>query len=75
MNITLRALVEKVELVQVHFTLRLKDQWSLSMQHGSKVYLDSYMASNESCFMINWTIFINHLLEVGQIQNQETMAL
>ena len=25
--------------------------------------------------MVIWTIFKNHLLEVGLIQNQETMAL
>jgi len=30
-----------------------------------KVYMDSYMASNVSCFMITWTILKNHLLEVG----------
>jgi hypothetical protein len=35
------------------------------MQDGCKVYVDFYMASNESCFMITWTIFKNHLLEVG----------
>ena len=35
------------------------------MQDGCKVYMDSYMASNGSCFMVTWTIFKNHLLEVG----------
>jgi hypothetical protein len=30
-----------------------------------KVYMDCYMASNGSCFMVTWTIFKNHLLEVG----------
>ena len=29
------------------------------MQDGFKVYMDSYMASNGSCFMFTWTIFKN----------------
>ena len=45
------------------------------MQDGCKVYMDSYMASNESCFMVTWTIFKNLLLEVSLTQNRETMAL
>ena len=45
------------------------------MQDGCKVYIDSYMASNGSCFMVTWTIFKNHLLEVGLTQNRETMTL
>jgi len=40
-----------------------------------KVYMDSYMALNGSCFMVNWTIFKNYLLEVGLTQNLKTMAL
>jgi hypothetical protein len=32
-------------------------------------------ASIGSCFMVTWTIFRNHLLEVGLIENRETMAL
>jgi hypothetical protein len=28
-----------------------------------------------SCFMVTWTIFKNHFLEVGLTQNRETMAL
>jgi hypothetical protein len=40
-----------------------------------KVYMDSYMASNGSCFMVTSTVFTNHLLEVGLTQNRETMAL
>ena len=27
------------------------------MQDGCKVYMDSYMASNGSCFMVTWIIF------------------
>jgi hypothetical protein len=45
------------------------------MQDGCKVYMESYMASNGSCFMVTWIIFENHLLEVGLTQNWETMAL
>ena len=33
------------------------------MQDGCKVYMDSYMALNGSCYMVTWTIFKNHLLE------------
>ena len=43
------------------------------MQDGCKVYVDSYMASNGSCFMVTLTIFKNHL-RLAQ-QNRETMAL
>jgi hypothetical protein len=52
MTITLQALslVEKAEPVQVRFTLRLRGQQSMWMQDGCKVYMDSYMASYESCF-------------------------
>jgi ABC-type amino acid transport system permease subunit len=32
------------------------------------------MAFKGACFMVTWTIFKNHLLEVGLIQNRETMA-
>jgi hypothetical protein len=45
------------------------------MQDGYKVDMDSYMASNGSCFMVAWTIFKNHLLEVGPTQNRETVTL
>jgi hypothetical protein len=45
------------------------------MQDGCQVYMDSYMTSNGSCFMITWTVFKNHLLEAGLTQNQVTMAL
>ena len=33
------------------------------MQDGCKVYMDSYVASNGSCFMVTWIIFQNRLLE------------
>ena len=36
--------------------------------------MNSYMTSNGS-FMVTWTIFTNHLLEVGLTQNRETMSL
>jgi hypothetical protein len=45
------------------------------MQDGCRVYMDSYMTSNGSCFMVAWIISKNHLLEVGLTQNRETMAL
>ena len=76
-TITLQALllVEKVEPVQVRFTLCSRDQCSMWMQDGCKVCMDPYMASNGSCFMVTWTTFKNHLLEVGLTQNRETLAL
>ena len=45
------------------------------MQDGCKVYMDSYVALNGSCFMVTWSTFKNHLLEVGLTQNREIMAL
>ena len=33
------------------------------------------MTSNGSCLMVTWTIFTNHLLEVGLTQNRDIMAL
>ena len=56
-----------------HYALR--DQRSKWMQGGCRVYMESYMASNGSCFMVTWTTFKKHLLEVGLTQNTETMAL
>ena len=64
------SLVEKAELVQVHFTLRSREQQSMWMQDGCWVYMDSYIASNNSCFMVTWTMFNNHLLEVGLTQHK-----
>ena len=76
-TITLQALslVEKADPVQARFTLRLRDQWSMWMQDGCNVYVDSYMALNGSCFMVTWIILKNHLLEVGVTQYRESMAL
>ena len=45
------------------------------MQDGRKVYMDSYMASNGSSFMVTWIFFKNHLFEVGLTQNHDTMVL
>ena len=42
---------------------------------GCRVYMNSYTASNGSSFMVAWTMFRNHLLEVGLTQNHETMAI
>ena len=60
MTITLQALslIEKAEPVQVHFTLIcLKDQQSIWMQDECKVYMDFYMASIGTCFMVTWIVF------------------
>ena len=38
------------------FKLRLRDQWSMWVQGGCKVYMDSHMASHGSCFMVTWII-------------------
>ena len=51
--------------VQVHLSI-----W---MQDGCRVYMDSYMATNGSCFMVTWITFKNHLLKVGLTQNRETI--
>jgi hypothetical protein len=48
---------------------------SMRIQDGCKGYMESYMASHVSCFMVTWTILKNHLLEVGLTQNWETKAL
>ena len=45
------------------------------MQDGCKVYMDSYMASNGSCYMVTWTVLKKPSLDVGLTQNRETMAL
>jgi hypothetical protein len=60
------------------FTLRLRDQWSeyVNAKVDVNVYMDSYMASNGSCFMVTWIVFKNHLLDVGLTQNcQESTTL
>ena len=68
------SLVEKAKPVKVCFTLRLRDQWSMWMQDGCKVYMNSYMASNGPCFMTIWTIFNHHLSVVMLTQNRETIT-
>jgi hypothetical protein len=45
------------------------------MQDGCEVHMDSYVASDGSCFMVTWIVFKNYFLKVGLTQNQETMAL
>ena len=68
--------MEKAEPVQVRFTtLRSRNQRSMWMQDGCKVYLVSHMVLNGSCFMVTWIVFKHHLLEAGLAQNRETMAL
>ena len=63
------------EPVHGRFTVRLRDQWSMGMQDGCKVYVDSYTASNGPCFMVTLIILKNHLLEVGLTQDRETVTL
>ena len=68
------SLVGKAEVVQDCFKLRLRDQWSMWLQDGCKVYMDSYMASNRSCFMVTWTNFENHLLyKMVRLQAQKLL--
>ena len=45
------------------------------MQDGCKLYMDSYIASNGSCFMFTWTMFKDHFFGGRPTQNWETMAL
>ena len=45
----------KAEPVQVRFTLRLRDQWSVWMQDGCKVYMDFFLHG------IGWIMFHGHL--------------
>jgi hypothetical protein len=60
----------------LHTTLEGPTEYVNAMQDGCKVHVDSYMASNGSCFMVTWTIFKNHLLEEGLTQNHwEIMTL
>ena len=77
MTISLQALslVEKAEPVQARFTLRSRDQQSIRMQDGCKAYMDSYTASNRSCFSVTCIIFKTHVLEVSLTQNRETTTL
>jgi hypothetical protein len=59
----------------LHITLEGPTEWVCEYKLDGKVDMDSYMASNGSCFMVTWIIFKNHLLEVGLTQNRETMIL
>ena len=54
----------KVEPLHVRFTLHSRDHRSMWIWDGCKVYMDSCMASNGSCFMVTWITFKSHLLEV-----------
>ena len=44
------------------------------MQDGREVNMNFYITLNGSCFMVTWTNFKYHFLEVGLTQNWETMA-
>ena len=41
------------------------------MQDGCKVYMDSYMASDGSCFMVTWTIRGGGLEKPAEMQPSE----
>ena len=43
----------------------MRDQHIKQMEDGCKVYKESYVASNGSCFKVAWIIFKNHLVEVS----------
>jgi hypothetical protein len=74
-----------------HFTHEIESLWPLHFEHshwwkrrsqhskwmqdGCKVYMDSYMTLNGSCFMVISIISKYHLLEVGLTRDHETMAL
>jgi hypothetical protein len=65
------SLVEKVEPVQVrYFTLRLRDYVS-ECKMDVEVYMDFYMVSNGSCFMVTWTILRNHLYLLGPLHTRD----
>jgi hypothetical protein len=49
-------------------TVLLRHQQSMRTRDGCKVDMDSYVASDGSCFMVTWI----HFLEVGLRQNRET---
>ena len=57
-TITLQALslVEKAKRSKFASHYALRDQRNMCMQDGCRVYMDPYMASNGSCFMVTWTI-------------------
>ena len=80
MTIALQAcsLVEKAESGPsslLHTMLEGPTEYICECKRDVKVYMDFYMASNRSCFMVTWIIFKNHLLKVGLAHNWETMAL
>jgi hypothetical protein len=59
----------------LHTTLEGPTEYISECKMDCKVHMDSYMASNGSCFMVTRTISKNHLLEVGLTQTREIMAL
>jgi hypothetical protein len=66
------SLVGKAEPVRVsllHTTLQgLTGVCECEMD--GKVGMDSYMASNRSCFMVTWISFEKHFLEVGRSEHK-----
>ena len=75
---TLQALssVKKAELVQVRFTPRLRDQWNEYVNARWMWSVHGFLHGIEwITFHGHSDYFKTHLLEVGQTQNRETMAL
>ena len=78
MTIALQAfsLVAKADPVQGRFHTTLEGTNGVSdCKMDVNIYMDSYIASNGSCFMVTWTLFKNHLLEVGLTPNGDIIAL
>jgi hypothetical protein len=67
--------MKKPELVQVRFTLALGTNKVCECKMDVKyTWIPTWHQMNH-VFMVTWTNFKNHLLEVGLTQNRETMAL
>ena len=45
------------------------------MHDGCEFYVEFYVALIGSCFMVTWIVLKNRFLEVGLMQNRETMTL
>jgi hypothetical protein len=56
-------------LSSLHTTLEGPTEYICECKMDVKVYMDSYMAYDGSCFVVTWIIFQNHLLEVGLTRN------
>ena len=59
----------------LHTTLEGPTGYVCECKMGVKFYMEFYMVSNGSCFVVTWIVFKNHLLEGGLTQNWVTMVL